>query len=321
MERFRYLWTTTPPRLWIIRRVRLSIELFAMSNLLHRPKLTARPLCLAFVCGWVLVLSSCAVLQPPNVTGPRPANDSLYPILLTEDADRTEATIAALHRLAQLSGKPNGIEPQLQPVTGTILSLPAKASGNLYLPKLGSGTVMTEEETRESLRRFIREWQELIGSDPAKLSLVERIDQPDGTKVANYEQRPFRYPIRGNYGKLQIVFTNDRHVINLTSTCVPDADRLQAAFSALNVRPKAEDAVQQLRDKGLVYSNAQGTQTTWIVPPSSNINVRTMTVYLLPAAERADVLELHLAWEMELSNAPVKLAYVDAISGKVLATE
>jgi hypothetical protein len=321
LERFRYLWATTPPRLWIIRRVRLSIEFFAMSNLLHRPKLTARPLRLAFVFGWMLMLTSCAVLQPPRVTGPRPANDSLYPILLTEDADRTEATIAALHRLAQLSGKTNGIEPQLQPVTGTILSLPAKASGTLYLPKLGTGAVMTEEETRESLRRFIREWQELIGSDPVKLSLVERVDRPDGSKLANYEQRPFRYPIRGNYGKLQIIFTNDRRVINLTSTCIPDADQLQSAFSALNVRPKAEDAVQQLREKGLVYTNAQGTKTTWTVPPSSTITPRTMTVYVLPAADRADVLELHLAWEMELSNAPVNLAYVDAISGKVLATQ
>ena len=46
-----------------------------------------------------------------------------------------------------------------------------------------------------------------------------------------------------------------------------------------------------------------------------------MTIYVLPAADRPDVLELHLAWEIELSNAPVKLAYVDAISFKVLATQ
>ena len=71
----------------------------------------------------------------------------------------------------------------------------------------------------------------------------------------------------------------------------------------------------------LVYSNAQGNKTTWTVPPSSDITARTMTIYILPAADRADVLELHLAWEMELSNAPVKLAYVDAISGNVLAAQ
>ena len=270
--------------------------------------------------GAVLVLNSCAALQPPSATGPRISND-LYPVLFTADSHRKEATLAALHRLAQSSGNGNGTEPQLQPVTETILSLPAKSSGALYLPKLGTGAAMNEEETRESLRRFIKEWQELIGSDPAKLSLVERIDQPDGLKVANYEQRPFRYPIRGNYGKLQITFTSDRRVVNMISSCIPDADQLQTALSALNVRPKADDAVRQLREKGLVYSDSQGNKINWAAPPSSQITARTMTIYILPAADRADVLELHLAWEMELSNAPVKLAYIDAISGKVLATE
>ena len=265
-----------------------------------------------------LVLSSCAAFQPPNVTGPRGKN---YPILFVEDSQRKEATIAALNRLPQLSGKSNGTEPQLQPVTGTILSLPAKASGSLYLPKVGAAASMNEEETRESLRRFIREWQELIGSDPAKLSLVERVDQPDGLKVARYEQRPFRYPIRGNYGKLQINFTSDRRVINLTSTCIPDADRIQNAISALNVRPRSEATVQQIRAKGLTYVDAQGTQRTITIPASSEISPRQMTIYILPSKDQTDALEFHLAWEIEFTNAPVKFAYVDALNGEVIATE
>jgi hypothetical protein len=239
---------------------------------------------------------------------------------MIEDSHRKEATVAALNRLAQV-GKTNGSEPQLQPVTGTILSLPANTSSALYLPKLGTAATMSEEETRESLRRFIREWQELIGSDPAKLSLVERIDQPDGSKLARYEQRPFRYPIRGNYGKLQINFTSDRRVVNLSSTCIPDADRIQSAISALNVRPRAEDAIQQLREKGLVYLDANGNKQTFTVPASSNITARQMTIYVLPAKNRSEALEFHLAWEMDLTNAPVKLAYVDALTGETVATE
>ena len=267
-----------------------------------------------------LVFSGCAVFQPPDVTGPRGKN-SLYPILFVEDSQRREATIAAVHRLAQLSGKSNGTEPQLQPVTATILSLPAKATGSLYLPKVGAGATMNEEETRESLRRFIREWQELIGSDPAKLSLVERIDQPDSTKLATYEQRPFRYPIRGNYGKLQIHFTSDRRVINLTSTCIPDADQIQNAFSALNVRPRSEATVQQIRAKGLTYVDAQGTERTFTVPASSEITARQMTIYIVPASDQPEALEFHLAWEIEFTNAPVRFAYVDALNGEVVATQ
>jgi hypothetical protein len=267
-----------------------------------------------------LVFSSCAALQPPNVTGPRGAN-SLYPILLIEDAHRKEATLAALNRLGQLSGKSNGTQPQLQPVTGTILGLSDQASRSLFLPKVGAGATMNEEETRESLRRFIRAWQELIGSDPAKLSLIERTDQPDGSKLASYQQRPFRYPIRGNYGKLEIHFTSDRRVLNLTSSCIPDADRIQSAISALNLRPRSEETLQKLRAKGLTYVNAQGNEQTFAIPSSSEMTARQMTFYILPAKDQPDALEFHLAWEIEFTNAPVKLAYVDALNGEVLATE
>jgi hypothetical protein len=240
---------------------------------------------------------------------------------MTEDSHRREAAVAALNRLAQSSESPDAISRQLQPITGTILSLPAKTGGALYLPKVGSSAVMNEEETREALRRFIVAWQELIGSDPAKLSLVEVTDQPDGSKLANYEQRPFRYPIRGNYGKLQIRFTNDRRLLDLISTCIPDADRIQSALSALGLRPKAEDAVQQLRAKGLSYSDASGNKVSLNLTPAILITPRTLTIYVLPAKTSADVLEFHLAWEMELSNATVKLAYIDAVSGDVIAAQ
>ena len=268
----------------------------------------------------VLCLSGCAALQPPSALGPA-APDSLYPILLTEDSQRNEATLVALNRLAQSSENISGIKPQLQPVTGTVLTLPPNSAAALYLPKLGAGTVMTEEETRESLRRFIREWQQLIGSDPAKLSLVERIDQPDGSKRAIYEQRPFRYPIRGGYGKLQINFGVDRRVINLTSSCIPDAERIQNALSALNLRPKAEDAVQQLQEKSASYLDANRNKLTFTLPSASQINPRGLTTYILRAKDRTDALEFHLAWEMELTNAPVKLIYVDAVNGEIVGTE
>jgi hypothetical protein len=321
-ERFRYLWAIAPPGLWIIRRGKPSIELCSvmpsLSNMVpsaQRPRRIIVTLVLLTLC-----LNACAALQPPSPTGPAAA-ESLYPILLMEDSQRKEATVIALNRLAQLSENMGGTQPQLQPITGTILTLPPKAASSLYLPKLGAGAVMSEEETRESLRRFVSEWQQLIGSDPAKLSLVERTDQPDGSKVAIYEQRPFRYPLRGGYGKLQITFGTDRRVINLTSSCIPDAERIQNAISALNLRPKAEDAVQQLREKGVTYFAANGTSQTFSLPPSSQINPRGLTTYVRPAKNRIDALEFHLAWEMELNNAPVKLVYVDAVNGEIVGVE
>jgi hypothetical protein len=269
----------------------------------------------------VLAIESCAALEPPSATGPRGA-DSLYPVLLTEDSHRREAIAVAVNRLAQLSGNSSTAEAELQPVTDTILSLPPKASSSLYLPKVGATTVMNEEETRESLRRFINEWQVLIGADPVKLSLVERADQPDGSKLANYEQRPFRYPIRGNYGKLQIHFAADRRVLNLSSSCIPDAERIQTALPAFSsVRLRSRDAAQKLRDDGLVYTDSKGNKVNSKLPATSQIKPRGLVVYILPSRTQPEALEFHLAWETELSSAPVKVAYIDAISGEIVAVE
>jgi hypothetical protein len=268
-----------------------------------------------------LALGACAALQPVSPTGPRP--DQQYPVLFTEDSQRREAIVVALQRLAQRSGNSSATASQVQlhPITATILSLPPTANSGLFLPKVGANAVMTEEETRESLRRFINEFQELTGADPAKLSLVERVDQPDGTKVANYEQRPFRYPIRGNFGKLQIRFTADRRVVDLNSTCIPDADRIQSAISALNVRPQAEDTIKKIRASGLSFTDASGNQVDFNVPPGGDVTAQKRVVYILPSKLDPNSLEFHLAWEITFTNAPFQTAYVDSLNGEVVAVE
>jgi hypothetical protein len=284
--------------------------------------LTTKTQALRTILFLALALSAggCAPLQPPGVTGPK-GNESLYPVLFTEDTHRREAAVTALNQLVQTTANPATFAPELQPITATILSLPANASRSLYLPKVGAGAIMNEEETRESLRRFIKDARELIGADPAKLSLVERKDQPDGSKLAIYEQRPFRYPIRGNYGKLEIRFTTDRRVINLSSTCIPQADRIQTALAALNMRPKAEDAIKQLREKGLMYTDANGNASTFKPPAAGELNVRGLVIYVLRSKTQPDSLEFHLAWEIQLGAAPIKTAYVDAINGETIAVE
>lgn len=264
-----------------------------------------------------LATGGCATLQPPSATGPR-GNEPVYPVLFVEDPQRREAALVALNLLTQSSV--NSGAPELQPITATIASLPANPSRPLTLPKLGIAAEMNEEETRESLRRFIKEVQELIGADPTKLSLVDRPDQPDGSKLATYEQRPFRYPIRGAYGKLQIHFLTDRRVLNISSTCIPDTDRIQAALAAVAVKLTAEDAVKQLRENDITYTNAQGTNSSLRVPAASELKPRELVTYVRPSPSRP-ALEFHVAWEVEVSNAPIKTAYVDAFKGEIIAAQ
>lgn len=254
-------------------------------------------------------------------------------MIIAEDNARKEAAQAALNRLQQTVA-PNrnreAINPEetyLAPITSTIRSLPANARGSFYLPKVGVEAVMNEEETRESLRRFIREWRDLIGADPADLSLVEHVTQADGSHVANYEQRPFRFPIRGSYGKLQIRFTSDRRVLDLSSSCIPDPDRVRAALRALGAsgavgaRLTAEDAIKKLREQEITYAGSEGTPSKFKVPAGAELKPHELVTFIRPAKSGANALEIYVSWEIEISNAPIKIVYVDSINGEIIAAE
>lgn len=261
----------------------------------------------------VLACSSCAPLQPPSADAPR--GEAAYPFVITEDPERREVALAAATQLFQ----PATTEPPaLQPVTATIRSLPA--GYNLYLPKLGTAAVMTEEETRESLRRFLRDWSGLIGADSTRLSLVERVDAPDGTKIANYEHRPFRYPIRGPFGKVHIRFAADRRVLTLSSTSIPEAERLQPSIAAMVPKLTAEDAIARIR-KGVSYESEPGRQSTLLVSAASELNPRDLVLYVLPSSANTSALAFHLAWEVEVAGAAPRKVYVDALTGDVVAVE
>lgn len=264
---------------------------------------------------------ACAALQPAEATGPR-SNVPPYPIGLADPAARLEEASVAWFQMSQHYGLAEKTEANLNPFTGTIASLPANA-GPIALPKVGSDTKQTkeqlEEQTRESLRRFIVEWRQLIGADPNQLSLVERTDEASGVKVARYEQRPFRYPLRGEFGKLVIRFRPDRQVVSLSSTCIPNADRLQAPLAGLTPKIDADQALAHVKQQAIVASDANGRQQTFTVPANAGLAAPELVVYARPAADEGGGLQLYLAWEIAVTNGPVKTVYLDAVSDQVLA--
>jgi hypothetical protein len=261
---------------------------------------------------------SCAAIQPPETGGPR-ASGPPYPVVFTEETQRTEASILAFNRLAQTGG--GQAEVQLQPITAAIKSLPPVLNAPLYLPKVGAGVEMNEEETRESLRRFINDWRVMIGANPAHLSLVERLDRPDGVKVARYEQRPFRFPLRGGYGSLQIEFLANRALRNLSSSCLPDAERLQAALAPIVPRLTSEEVIKTVRSSEIPITNSSGQQINLRVAPSDEVTAADLVTYVVPSSGRTDALELHLAWELNVGANPRRLVYVDAVDGKIIGSE
>jgi hypothetical protein len=266
----------------------------------------------AFIVTLSIVTSSCAVLKPSDANGPR-SNVTPYPILATDSSTREGATLA-WHQLTQRYGLPQESPLDLEPLTATIRSVPTNLNGSILLPKVGGDPLQTEEEMRESLRRFIAEWQSLIGADPHQLSLVERTDNGP-VKTARYEQRPFRYPLRGDVGSLTIRFQNDRRVLDISSSCIPAADRFQSALNSLNPVVTVEEAATLVKQQPISVAGDRARTLTW--PANAVVSLEQLVVYAKPAPDR-QTLELHLAWEIDVANGPIKTIYLDAITRQVL---
>jgi hypothetical protein len=276
------------------------------------------PWCYVVVALLVIVWGgSCSTLQPPDPNGPRSTGPA-YPVVLVDEGATQEEALIAWRQLAPRYGSSDQAEISLDTFTATIKALPTNLSTPILLPKVGTEATPTEEETRESLRRFIDDWRALIGAEPAHLSLVERTDEPSGTKLALYEQRPFRYALRGGYGKLLIRFNNNRQLIEISSSCIRNAERLQAALATITPRITAEEAVAHVRGKAVTVTDASGRTQSLTLSANEPAEVTQLVVYALPSSDRG-TLELHLAWEIETPNSPAKRVYLDAISDQIIA--
>jgi hypothetical protein len=273
----------------------------------------------ALFLGLALWMCACAATPAPDPAGPR-TNEPPYPILLVESEDRRANVLAAWTTLTHDQGITDAPAPELQPVTATVRSIPSLPVP-LYLPRVGEGTPMTEEETRESLRRFIGAASELIGAEPRQLSLTLRTDLADGTKKAEYRQRPFqRYALRGDYGVLEISFAADRRILQLTSTCIPEVDQLQRAGTGVRPAITAEQVPERLIGKTFSYRDAAGTELTRMVDKSDEITAQELVVYpRLRLASTRPALEFHLAWETLVGRAPGVTVYLDAVTGEVIS--
>lgn len=272
--------------------------------------------------------ASCAASRDPDPTRPRASNEPPYPVTLAANAERRDQALASWAALARDQNLRNEPPPPLQPVTATISALPTALDAPLRLPLVEirdeAGQVREasqEESRRESLRRFITgAGAPLLGVTPQNLSLIERKDETDGTRRARYQQQPFPYPLRAGFGMLEIAFTDDRRVLSLSSTSIPDTERLSRALAL--VRPQqltAEQAIERLRGRAFTFPG-MGSPLTYTIAPDDPIIPRELVVYPTRPANDTGVLELHVAWEMTVGKgATPYLIYLDALTGDIIA--
>jgi hypothetical protein len=206
-------------------------------------------------------------------------------------------------------------------VTATLKSLPANLNTPPRLPlvTLGDKKARSEEETRESLRRFITSAAPLLGVTPQELSLVDVKDAAGGAQTARYQQNPFQYPLRNGFGVVELTFTPDLRVVGLSSTAIPDSEQLRRALAAVKPALDAAHAAAAVTNRAVTFKD-RGAAQTRTVTQSDAATARELVVFPLLRAEGAATLELHVAWEVAVGgpDAPL-LVYVDAVTGDVLA--
>lgn len=269
---------------------------------------------------------ACAVSRAPDAGRPR-ANEPAYPILLAASDERREQALAVWATLTAEQGITNAPAPELQPVTATLGALPPLSSP-LQLPKIGgdeegANDADTEEAIRESLRRFIAGAAPLLGVDPRYVTLTEIIDDGSGAKSARYLHKPFLYPVRGGFGTLEITFTPDRRVTRLSSTAIPDAERIARALTSGRQLLRPEDAMKSLAGRTVAYTDAAGREQAYTSAGlAGEFAAREIVVYPVRRDGAPPTLAFHLAWEIAVSGGsgatPSLLIYVDAVTGEPL---
>jgi hypothetical protein len=277
-------------------------------------------------CGAVLVTlafvhGACAsAARPAGAERPRGNEQPKFAVLAASD-ERQAAALANWKAVVGEQAAAASPTPDLRPVTATLASLPA---GLRDLPRLplvvaGDADKRTEEETRESLRRFLATAAPLLGIDLKHVSLVEVSDAAagGGSRRALYRQNPFAYPLRNGYGSIEVTFTPDLRVVGLSSTAVPDAERLGRTLAAVPKTLTAEQAAAALANRAVTYNDRSGAQQTRTLTQPDPTAARQLVVFPLRRdATDPAALELHVAWEVAADAS--LLVYVDASTGDVL---
>ena len=268
-------------------------------------------------------MAACAAAtRPASPDRPR-ASDAPKFVTVSTTEERRTAALAAWRTIVGEQSAAASPAPELRPVTATISALPAglDAPPRMPLVVISDEKTQTEEETRESLRRFIQTAASLLGVDPKELSLVEVTDATgaqNGARTARYRQNAFPYPLRNGYGEVSITFTQDLRVLALSSTAVPDAEKLRRSLASVASGLPAFDA-NALVNRTVTYTDRGGARQTRTLGLADALNARQLVVYPIHRDVDPSTLELHVAWEAAAGGeASTLYVYVDAVTGEVL---
>lgn len=280
-----------------------------------------RKLCFAFLIG-LFVCGGCGATRPVDSGAPTNRGSADYPVRFLRADEGRDRAIAAWRRIAQIQNGDETSDPSLHPVTSTIVSLPAAAPPLLKLPRVGdpNNLSMNDNETREALRRFLANSSDLLGAEIIQLSLREVAGGEEGLKVARYQQRPFLYPLRNNYGVVEIGFAPNGQITRLSSSCIPAEEQLRRAVDRLTPRLGASEIAVKLANRTVTLTDeTTRAERAVTITAAEEIRARELVIYPLMRPGELDALELHLAWDVSIKvEGREHILYVDALTGEIL---
>ncbi|HWW75105.1 MAG TPA: hypothetical protein VNZ44_06910, partial [Pyrinomonadaceae bacterium] len=127
------------------------------------------------------------------------------------------------------------------------------------------------------------------------------------------------YPLRNDFGDIEVTFTPDLRVVGLSSTAVPDAEQLGRTLAQVPKTLTAEQAAAALNNRTVTYTDRAGAPQTRTVTQTDAAAARQLVVFPLRRDADPAALELHVAWEVALGGPDSNVyAYVDAATGELL---
>jgi hypothetical protein len=248
-----------------------------------------------------VLLTGCAVSpQVPN------AARQNYPAVIKDSVDRRSKAEREWRRMLDAYGIAQ-TPPDFYPITNTPRSLLGVAGAVQilnYKPDPGDEALAL----REAVKGFMDRWRDLLGLDPATISLVNA-DESSDTKRLTFRQANYVYPIGGNFGEMVIVLSKSGVLMQLDDRFVPVVD--------LPLKPSIERDIagKKVAGKTFTYSDIAGREQRTQINSPGEVSVKRLVVFPI---EKSDAVEVHLAWEVIAGTSLSWTVYIDAITGEEL---
>jgi hypothetical protein len=229
-----------------------------------------------------------------------------YPVVIKDSADRRAKAERDWRRMLDSYAVPQ-TPPDFYPVTNAPRSLLGVTDGIKLLsakPEPGNEAFAV----REAMRAFIDRWRDLLGVDPALISL-SGVEAAGDTEKMTYRQVSYPYPVAGNFGEMIAILSRDGRLMRLDDRFVPVVD--------LPLKPSFEREIagKKVVGRTFTYTDIAGREQRTPIDAPTEVSVKRLVI--LPI-EKSDSVEMHLAWEIVAGKSLSWTIYIDAVTGEDL---